>query len=249
MSHVLFVHDVTSVRCRRVSGGVLAGTNRSAHARIRILAIVLIAAIMTDQFTTIGPPVRKETKIRGSRFIATVFPVPTREQVESSLLRIRKEFPDATHHCYAYRIGADGRDFRFHDDHEPSGTAGKPILAAIEKSGLTDVLVVVTRYFGGTKLGAGGLTRAYHAAAESALGAADRVDCYVMDTIEVSFPHSYTGNVMHIVSREGAKIADTRYDEDVHLKLEIRRSGMSRLREALMSGTSGNIDMKSFGGH
>ncbi len=206
-----------------------------------------MAARMTDQFTTVDSPVRRETKIKGSRFIATVLPVSTQDQVESSLQQIRREFPDATHHCYACRTGTDGSSFRFHDGGEPSGTAGKPIFGAIERSGLTDVLVVVTRYFGGTKLGAGGLTRAYHGAAESALDAADRVVSYVMDTIEVTFPHSYTGNVMHIVSREGAKIADTRYDEDVHLKLEIRRSGVGRLREALMSGTHGNIDMKNFG--
>jgi uncharacterized YigZ family protein len=199
---------------------------------------------MKDEFTTINVQLRREKKVRGSRFIATAMPVSARDQAESSIHHIRREFHDATHHCYAYRIGIDGSGFRFNDDGEPSGTAGKPILAAIDKFGLTDVLVVVTRYFGGTRLGVGGLTRAYHGAAESVLSDADRVVRFVTDTIEVTFPHGYIGNVMHIVSREGAKITDTRYDEDVHLTLEIRRSGSDRLSEALVSHTSGNIDMK-----
>jgi uncharacterized YigZ family protein len=223
------------------------GTEGStAWVRIRAFFVRLVfdSGNMKDEFTTIAARLRKETKVRGSRFIATAVPVSTRDQAEDSIHHIRKEFHDATHHCYAYRTGIDGAGVRFNDDGEPSGTAGKPILAAIDKFGLTDVLVVVTRYFGGTRLGVGGLIRAYHGAAEVALSHADRVVRFVTDTIEVSFPHGYIGNVMHVVSREGAKIADTRYDEEVHITLEIRRSGCDRLCDALIAGTSGNIDMK-----
>ncbi|MDH3252389.1 MAG: IMPACT family protein [Ignavibacteria bacterium] len=199
---------------------------------------------MKDEFTTINARLRKETKVRGSRFVATAIPASTRDEAEEFVHHIHREFHDATHHCYAYRTGFEGAGFRFNDDGEPSGTAGKPILAAIDKFGLTDVLVVVTRWFGGTRLGVGGLTRAYYGAAERTLSNAERVVRFITDTFEVTFPHAYIGNVMHIVSREGAKISDTRYDEDVHITMEIRRSGHDRLRDALIAQTSGNIDVK-----
>ena len=201
-----------------------------------------------DEFTTIRSKVRFETKVRGSRFIASALSVQSKAEAEEFIEKVRKEFWDASHKCFAYRIGADGREFRFTDDGEPNGTAGKPILAAIDKFGLTDVLVVVTRYFGGTKLGVGGLVRAYGESAELALAKAERITKYKTHLIEATFPHSHISNVMHVVSKLGAKILDTMYDEDVHLRLEVRVSKADELEKALVDHTRGNVIVKRSNG-
>jgi uncharacterized YigZ family protein len=112
--------------------------------------------------------------VQGSRFVATAAAAADRRQAMAFVEEIRKEFFDATHTAFAYRLGPAGADQRAHDDGEPSGTAGKPILTAIERAGVTGVVVTVTRYFGGTKLGTGGLVRAYGGAAAEALAAAER---------------------------------------------------------------------------
>ena len=196
---------------------------------------------MVDEFTTINGEAQAEYKVQGSRFCATALPVTTKSQAEEFIAGIRKRFRDATHNCFAYRIGTDGAEFRFNDDGEPSGTAGKPILAAIDKHGLTNILVVVTRYFGGTKLGVGGLVRAYGDATELALLKAEKETRYITLTVKATFPHSQISNVMHVISKVGAKIVDTQYDEDVHTQLEIRLSKAEELKAALVNHTSGNI--------
>jgi uncharacterized YigZ family protein len=200
-----------------------------------------ILRFMDDQYTTIVRAVRTDSKVQGSHFIATAEPLERVADVQGILDRVRREFFDATHHGYAYRIGADGAEFRAQDGGEPSGSAGKPILAAIERSGLTNVLVVVTRYFGGTKLGIGGLARAYGSAAAGSLQRAERRTVYVMDRWRASFPHAQVSNVMHVLSRMGAHILDTGYDEEVHLTLDVRKSRSTELRSALTEKTSGNI--------
>jgi uncharacterized YigZ family protein len=202
---------------------------------------------MQDEFKTIKSEARAETKVHGSRFIATALPVSTKAEAEQFLAGIRKEFRDSTHNCFAYRVGTDGTQFRFGDDGEPSGSAGKPILATIDKFELTDIIVVVTRYFGGTKLGVGGLVRAYGDAAEQALSKAEKLTKYKTEIIEATFPHSHIGNVMHVVSKIGAKIVDTMYDEDVHAKLEIRLSNVEELKSLLVNQTNGNINLKPDG--
>jgi uncharacterized YigZ family protein len=200
---------------------------------------------MKDDFKTIKRPCRTETKQRGSRFIATALPVSTKADVEQFLEGIREEFRDATHHCFACRFGTDGTMFRYNDDGEPAGSAGKPILAAIDKFGVTDILVVVTRYFGGTKLGVGGLRRAYGEAAERALSQAVMITKYKLTTLEATFPHTHISNVMHVVSTLGVKIVDTAYDEDVHMRLEVRLSHAEELTAALRDQTRGNVSVKA----
>lgn len=202
---------------------------------------------MTDEFTTIASESRAELKVRASRFIAAALPVPTRAEAEQFLQRERRAHHNATHHCFAYRLGVDGTQFRFSDAGEPSGSAGKPILAAIDAQGLRDVLVVVTRYFGGIKLGVGELARAYHEAAAHALQRAERLTKFKTARIEATFPHSHIGNVMHVLSRSGAKILDTFYDEDVHILLEIRLSKAEELKAAVVNLTRGNVALKSRG--
>jgi uncharacterized YigZ family protein len=219
---------------------ILRGGIFTEYLHVRGIAIL---PVMDDQYTTIARPARAETKVMGSRFIARCEPVADAEGVEAVLEKVRRELHDATHHCYAYRIGERGEAYRAHDGGEPSGTAGRPILAAIERSGCTDVIVVVTRYFGGTKLGVGGLARAYGDAATEGLSRAGRRTVYPMQRWRISFPHSLINPVMHVLSHEGATIADTAYDEEVHITLEIRASLSPALRESLQNKTSGNIRM------
>lgn len=199
----------------------------------------------SDEYRTIREEVFTETKMQGSRFIATASPSTTKSDAEEFVARLRKQYHDATHNCYAYRCGTGGTQYRSSDDGEPAGTAGRPILAVVDKLCLTDVCVVVTRYFGGTKLGVGGLIRAYGGAAEQALSSANIVTKFVLESLEVSFPHAHVGNVMHVVSQSGARIVDTTYDEDVHLVLEIRQSKVDDLRGLLVNHTSGNIRFSS----
>ena len=199
---------------------------------------------MSDEYKTIKKEARAELKVQGSKFIASAAPSITKSEAEEFIGRQRKQYHDATHNCFAYRCGTDGHVFRFNDDGEPSGTAGKPILAAIDKFGLTDTVVVVTRYFGGTKLGVGGLIRAYGDAAELALSSAEIQTKYILESIRISFPHSHISNIMHVTSQCGAKIVDTLYDEEVHLELEIRKSKAEDLRSLLINNTSGNVRIK-----
>jgi uncharacterized YigZ family protein len=197
--------------------------------------------VAPDHYRTVRTEVRLETKVQGSRFIGIALPVRSKEDAATALRVIKKEFHDATHHCYAYRLGPGSEQFRSSDDGEPGGTGGRPILAAIEHRGMSDVLVVVVRYFGGTKLGIPGLGRAYGHAAEAALDAAEPVERYDADRWTVTFPHEQTHAVMHLVSELGATIVDTSYDEEVHLTVEIRKSLTEELRQSLVERTSGNV--------
>ena len=172
-----------------------------------------------DTYSTIAKPHRAEIKVKGSKFIASVSSVPDKESALLFLGTIRSEFFDATHNCFAYRIGFDGMEFRAADDGEPNGSAGKPILFTINKFELSDIIVVVTRYFGGTKLGVGGLARAYSQAAELALSECEvktihrtiqvKVMCIyedvttikkLIDEYGVSYNESYSDAVEYIVS-------------------------------------------------
>jgi uncharacterized YigZ family protein len=197
-----------------------------------------------DEYRSIARRVRVETKVRGSRFIATAMPVTTREDAEQLIGDTRKEFHDATHNCFAYRIGAPGDVSRCGDDGEPSGTAGRPILAAIDHHVLTNVVVVVTRYFGGTKLGTGGLLRAYGRAAGDVLAAAEIIVQHTLETLRASFPHTHIGTVMHTVAQFGGRIVDTEYDEEVHLTIEVRSSLAKSFTSGLINQTSGNIRLQ-----
>ena len=199
---------------------------------------------MNDEYITLLRETRSEMKVRGSRFVAVARPVSAKPEFESMLAELKKEYFDATHHCYAYRMGINGGQFRQNDDGEPGGSAGKPILGTIDKFSLTDVGIIVIRYFGGTKLGVGGLVRAYSGAAEAALTAGSLVTKYAVGMLEATFPHAHVSNVMHVVNAVGARIVDTTYDDEVHLRLSIRQSRLEELRSSLVNRTSGNIAIR-----
>ena len=195
----------------------------------------------SDEYTTLRARARASLTVRGSRFLAEAVPVREKEECDEVVRVLRKEYFDATHHCFAYRLGPEGMQFRTNDDGEPAGTAGKPILAAIDGAELAGVIVVVTRYFGGTKLGAGGLARAYREAAGLALGAGERLTRYLCDVFPVSFPHACVGPVMRAVTASGGRIASSQYGVEVAMEIEIRRSRADGLRTALLEGTSGAV--------
>ncbi len=196
---------------------------------------------MKDEYKTIQTEFRDEAKVQGSRFIATVSPVSSKIEADVFLERIRREFWNATHNCFAYRLGMTDDVFRFNDDGEPGGSAGKPILSAIDKFELTDTIVVVTRYFGGTKLGVGGLIRAYGGLAERALAKVEKVVRFKTEIVQATFPHTHIGSVMHVITKMGVKIVDTIYDEEVHARLEVRLTKTEELKRSLIEHTNGNI--------
>ena len=186
-----------------------------------------------DTYKTIAGASEAVFTEKRSKFIAMAVPVRTLAEVKSYLESCQKEYYDARHVCYAYMLGAERKDFRANDNGEPSGTAGKPILGQINSRGLTDVLVVVVRYFGGIKLGTSGLIVAYRTAAAMALDGADVLEKTVDETVAVAFEYPFMNDVMRIVKEESPEILEQSYDTDCVMKLRIRRSMMGRLRARL----------------
>lgn len=168
-----------------------------------------------------------------SKFIAIAIPVHTVEEIKQYLDIYQKKYYDARHVCYAYMLGHERKDFRANDNGEPSGTAGKPILGQINSNGLTDILIVVVRYFGGIKLGTSGLIVAYKAAAAEAIANATIIEKTVDDEIAVAFEYPFMNDVMRIVKEEEPEILEQSYDMDCLMKLRIRRSMMGKLRARL----------------
>ncbi len=152
----------------------------------------------SDQYTSIAAPTEGLFKDKGSRFIAFALPVSSEEEVKEAVEQARKKYHDARHVCYAYRIGADNQKWRMNDDGEPSGSAGRPILGQIDSYGLSDILIIVVRYFGGIKLGIPGLINAYRSAAADALSQAQIIEKTVCLTLTATFPYEKMGEVMKL---------------------------------------------------
>lgn len=168
-----------------------------------------------------------------SKFLAFALHVETVDEVKEYVAEYQKKYYDARHVCYAYMLGADRLDFRANDNGEPSGTAGKPILGQINSNNLTNILIVVVRYFGGIKLGTSGLIVAYRMAASEAIASATVVEKTVDEDITFFFEYPFMNDVMRIVKEENPKIVEQGYDTDCSMTLRIRRGNMPRLRERL----------------
>lgn len=186
-----------------------------------------------DEYRTIAAPSEAIYTEKRSKFIAIALPVRTVEEVKMRLEEYQKKYYDARHVCYAYMLGHERKDFRANDNGEPSGTAGKPILGQINSNELTDVLVIVVRYFGGIKLGTSGLIVAYRTAAAEALAAAAFVERTVDDEVEVLFEYPFMNDVMRVVKEEEPTIVSQTYDMDCMMRLRTRRLSMPRLRARL----------------
>lgn len=186
-----------------------------------------------DVYRTIAAPAEGIYTEKRSKFIAIALPVRTVDEVKALLEEYQKKYYDARHVCYAYMLGPQRKDFRANDNGEPSGTAGKPILGQINSNELTDILIIVVRYFGGIKLGTSGLIVAYKAAASEALAAAEVVEKTVDECIRFWFEYPFMNDVMRVVKEEGPEIVEQGYDMDCRMTLRIRSSLMLRLRARL----------------
>ena len=183
-----------------------------------------------DTYLTIAAPSEGLYKEKMSKFLAFAEPCRTTEQAKEIVTRYKKEYFDARHVCWAYMLGAERTDFRSNDDGEPSGTAGKPILGQINSFNLTDLCVIVVRYFGGIKLGTSGLIEAYRTAAQEALNTATIEEKIIEETITVHFQYPLMGDVMRIVKEENATVLSQDFVEDCRLTLSLRKNQMPKMR-------------------
>jgi len=186
-----------------------------------------------DQYYTIAAPTEGLYKEKGSKFISYAYPVKNEEEVEARLLEVRDLHHKARHHCYAYEIGIDGNRYRANDDGEPSGTAGKPILGQLHSHEVTDLIVVVVRYFGGTKLGASGLITAYKEAAKEALHIAEKKEVIIGNPYQLSFGYDQMGHVMNCIKNLELDILDKSFTDSCVVIVNIRLSQQAQLIERL----------------
>ncbi|MDP3913376.1 MAG: YigZ family protein [Bacteroidota bacterium] len=188
---------------------------------------------MEDTYKTIERPSEGLFKDKGSKFISFAFPVNSEDEIKDIVQSIKKEHHSARHHCYAWRLGADHLHFRANDDGEPSSTAGKPILGQIQSFELTNILIVVVRYFGGTLLGVSGLINAYRSAALDAINQAEIVEKLVEEWLLVDFNYGAMNEVMKIFKDEKLPQIDPLFDLKCKIKTHIRISELNRIEDTL----------------
>lgn len=182
--------------------------------------------LIKDRYDSIAGPAEGLFRDNGSRFIALAYPVETESQVREIVSSLKKEYHDARHHCYAYRIGCAGELFRASDDGEPSGSAGRPILGQIDSRGLSDILVVVVRYFGGIKLGIPGLIRAYRTSTEDALAHASVVEKTASDRFRLEYGYMSMNAVMKVLKDMRLAAADQCFDTRCSLTVSVPLSAV-----------------------
>ena len=188
---------------------------------------------MSDTYLTIQDKSEGGYTEKRSKFLAFAHPVETIDEIKDLLTDYKKKYYDARHVCYAYMLGPERTDFRANDDGEPSSTAGKPILGQINSRELTNILVVVIRYFGGVKLGTSGLIVAYREAAAEALSAATVIEKTIEETVTFTFPYMMMNSVMRVVKELNPRIVEQKYDETCIITLAIKRSMAPMLEERL----------------
>ncbi|MBL7883318.1 MAG: YigZ family protein [Bacteroidia bacterium] len=185
--------------------------------------------LFEDTYLTIEKASEGLFKDKGSKFIAYAFPVSSEESIKQHLLELRKQHPSANHHCYAYRLGANKQAYRANDDGEPSNTAGKPILGQIQSKDLTDILIVVVRYFGGTLLGVSGLINAYKLAAIDAIQQAQIIEKTVNEIYKLRFDYLQMNDVMKIIKDEHLQIIEQNFELNAELSFIVRKSNSTKV--------------------
>ena len=186
-------------------------------------------------FFTIGAVSEGYFRNRGSRFLAFAYPAASETECKTLIVKVKEKFPDATHHCFAYCLGAKRDVYRYYDDGEPSGSAGKPIYGQILSLGLTNVLVVVVRYYGGVKLGVPGLIEAYRTAASVALASAGTVAGYDLETIAFQFDYFSMNSVMKFLRERKLEVIKSDMERNpVHMTIQFRKSDAETIRRMLM---------------
>lgn len=201
---------------------------------------------MQDVYLTIDKPTEGLYKEKGSKFLAFAYPCISKEEVKVQLDALRKTYYDARHHCYAYVLGNTGSEIRANDDGEPSHSAGDPILGQIKSRNLTNILVVVVRYFGGTKLGVSGLIHAYKTATSEALNGANIIEKQITESVRFRFPYEEMNEVMKLVKEFGLQITTQGYDQESTLEVEVQISRLEALKNKhqLLRDTGSNIYLK-----
>lgn len=190
---------------------------------------------LNDTYDSIESPSEGVFRDKGSRFIAKAFPVESESDVKIIMDSLKREYHDARHHCFAYRIGLDGSTWRANDDGEPSGSAGRQILGQIDSSALSDVLVVVIRYFGGIKLGIPGLIRAYRTATSEALSSASRIGKVAGTWMALEFPYGQMQQVMSLVKQMDLPQRSQSFGElcsmEVRVRLSVEKDFLERIKK------------------
>jgi len=184
--------------------------------------------LFDDTYQTIEKSAEGIFRDRGSKFLALAYPVTNETEIKPILAKLKTAHPKANHHCWAMRLGIDRSVFRLNDDGEPSGTAGRPMLNTLLSRDITNVLLVVVRYFGGTLLGVPGLINAYKSAAEAALSDAVIIKKTVNDVYTIEFDYTHTNEVMRIVKDEHLSIVKQSFDINSHLQVSIRKTAVNQ---------------------
>lgn len=198
---------------------------------------------LKDSYLTISAPAECNMRERSSKFLSYAYPVTSEEQIKEHLEALYKQYYDATHHCYAWRLGAHGEHFRANDDGEPSGTAGKPILGQLLSKDITNCLVVVVRYFGGTKLGVSGLIQAYREAAADVLDVADVIERTVDTVLRIDFSYMVMNDVMRIIKEENPRVVEQSFDNLCTMTLAVRQSKAQMLLGKLNKVSGATIEV------
>ena len=198
--------------------------------------------LFSDTYLTIETPQQVIFKDKGSKFLAFAFPVENDKQIKDSLSQLKKEHPTSNHHCYAYIIGADKANTRANDDGEPSYTAGKPILGQIQSSDLTNILIVVVRYFGGTLLGVSGLINAYKTSAADVIKSSTIIEKQILLKYAIHFPFEQLNDVMKLLKQLDCKIHEQHFDTSCFLAFSIRKANSEACEEKLKKITELKLD-------
>jgi uncharacterized YigZ family protein len=196
-----------------------------------------------DQYFQMKQQCRLEDRTKGSRFIATAKPVATEAEATAFIEDLRKEFHDATHNAFAWKVGyGKNQRYRYSDDGEPSGTAGLPILKAIDARGVSNVCVVLTRYFGGVKLGTGGLMRSYGKMAADLLRTSELEKKFFTELLKFSVAFDFVNVVHNIINNFDSELKDSQYGEKVMFVVEVRASQLGAFKKKLTDGTNGQVE-------
>ena len=189
--------------------------------------------LFSDTYLTIEKPTEAIFKDKGSKFLAYAYPVENDQQIKEILNQLKKEHHTANHHCYAYRLGADKMNFRANDDGEPSNTAGKPILGQIQSHDLTNILIVVVRYFGGTLLGVSGLINAYKSSAAEVIKASTITEKQILFNYTIQFYFEHLNDVMKLLKQLDCKITNQQFDNNCEISFSIRKANSEQCEEKL----------------
>ncbi|MFN8115689.1 MAG: YigZ family protein [Bacteroidia bacterium] len=189
--------------------------------------------LFSDTYLTIEKPAEAIFKDKGSKFLAYAYPVESDQQIKEILNQLKKEHHTANHHCYAYRLGADKMNFRANDDGEPNNTAGKPILGQIQSNDLTNVLIVVVRYFGGTLLGVSGLINAYKNSAADVIKVSSIIEKQILFNYSIQFYFEHLNDVMKLLKQLDCKITNQQFDNNCEISFSIRKANSEQCEEKL----------------